>query len=228
LALARSLVSIGESHGVRTEAFITSMNAPLGTTVGNALEIAESLETLKGRGPADLMALVIRLGTRMVQLAGRATGDAEAEAGVREALESGAALRKFREMVMRQGGDTDVIDNPDRLPQARSLRAVEAPAGGYVTRLDAEAVGRAAVMLGAGRDRVDAPVDLAAGVRLLKKPGDAIKRGDDVLVLHYNDEHQLDEAVRLARSAIEIGASPPASTPHILGWVHAQGETSYV
>jgi pyrimidine-nucleoside phosphorylase len=228
LALARSLVSIGESHGVRTEAFITNMDAPLGTAVGNALEMAECIDTLKGAGPPDLEALVFRLGARMVQVAGRVTGDAEAEACVREALASGAALRKFREMLIRQGGDPGVIEVPGAMPQARRRQSVEAAATGYLTRLDAEAVGRAAVALGAGRARVDAPIDLSAGVTVLKKPGELIARGDEVLVLHYNDGPSLDEAVQLAQSAIEIGPTPAPSTPLILGWVHAQGEMSYV
>jgi pyrimidine-nucleoside phosphorylase len=203
------------------------MDTPLGTTVGNALEIAECIDTLKGEGPADLVALIVRLGARMVQLADRAHTDAEAEVRVRDALASGAALRKFEEMLVRQGGDAGVIDNPGKLPQAGRRTSIEATAAGYLTRLDAEAVGRAAVMLGAGRDRVDAPIDLAAGVKVLKKPGDTIKLGDSVLVLHYNDEHLLEEAIRLARSAIDIGPTPPPSTPLVLGWVRAQGEMSY-
>jgi len=228
LALARSLVSIGESHGVRTEAFITNMDTPLGRTVGNALEIAECIETLKGAGPADLEALILRLGARMVQMADQARGDAEAEVRVRDALRSGAALRKFGDMLLRQSGDAGVIDDPGRMPQARGRHHVEATASGYISRLDAEAVGRTAVMLGAGRDRVDAPIDLAAGVTVLKKPGDALNQGDSVLVLHYNDDRQLDQAIRLAQSAIEIAAVPPAPAPLVLGWVHAEGEMSYV
>ncbi|HUE88471.1 MAG TPA: thymidine phosphorylase [Vicinamibacterales bacterium] len=228
LALARSLVSIGESHGVRTEAFITNMDTPLGGAVGNALEIAECIDTLKGAGPPDLVALIVRLGTRMVQLANRANSEAEAEACVRNALESGAALGKFQEMLVRQGGDAGVIDDAGKLPQARSRKYIEAAAAGYITRLDAEAVGRAAVMLGAGRARVDAPIDLAAGVTVLKKPGDAINQGDSVLALHYNEGRQLDEAIRLAESGIDIGDTPPPATPLVLGWVHAQGEMSYV
>jgi pyrimidine-nucleoside phosphorylase len=228
LALARSLVAIGEAHGVRTEAFITRMDTPLGTTVGNALEIAECIATLKGDGPPDLEALILRLGARMVQLADRAIGDGEAEACVRDGLRSGAALRKFGHMLERQGGDARVIDDPTRMPQARQRRGVEASASGYLSRLDAEAVGRAAAMLGAGRDRVDAAIDLAAGVTVVKKPGDAVNRGDEVLVLHYNDEQQLDEATRLARSAIEIAEAPEAPAPLVLGWVHAQGEMSYL
>jgi thymidine phosphorylase len=213
---------------VRTEAFITNMDTPLGTSVGNALEIAECIETLKGEGPADLEALVLRLGARMVQMAGLAGGDREAEARVRDALGSGAALRKFGDMLVRQSGDAGVIDHPGRLPQARARHHVKATAAGYVSRLDAEAVGRVAVMLGAGRDRVDAPIDAAAGVKVLKKPGDALDQGDDVLVLHYNDAQRLDQAIGTAQSAIEIAATPPAPVPLVLGWVHAQGETSYV
>jgi pyrimidine-nucleoside phosphorylase/thymidine phosphorylase len=228
LALARSLVSIGQSHGVRTEAFITNMDAPLGMTVGNALEIGECIETLKGKGPADLQALVLRLAARMMQVAELAATDAEAGACVRHALQSGAALGKFREMLVRQGGDPAVIDIPGTLPQAQRRRSLVAPATGYLSRLDAEAVGRAAVLLGAGRARVEAPIDLSAGVTVVKKPGDAIEQGDEVLVLHYNDGHPVDEAARLAQSAIEIGATPPPSTPLILGWVHAHGEMSYV
>jgi pyrimidine-nucleoside phosphorylase len=228
LALARSLVSIGESHGVRTEAFITNMDTPLGTTVGNALEIAECIETLKGAGPPDLEALILRLGARMVQLAELAGGEAEAEARVLDALRTGAALRKFADMVVRQGGDAGVIDNPGKMPQARKRHAVEASASGYLTRLDAEAVGRAAVMLGAGRERVEASIDLAAGVTLAKKPGDAVSQGEAVLVLHYNDERHLDQAIRLAQSAVDIAALPPAPAPLVLGWVHADGEMSDV
>jgi pyrimidine-nucleoside phosphorylase len=227
LALARSLVSIGESHGVRTEAFITNMDTPLGTTVGNALEIAECIETLKGEGPADLEALILRLGARMVQLADRARGVVDAQACVRDALESGAALRKFGDMLVRQGADAGVIDHPGRMPQARRQQRLEAAATGYISRLDAGAVGRAAMMLGAGRDRMDAPIDLAAGVKVLKKPGDAVRQGDDVLVLHYNDEERLAQAIRLAQSAIDIAATPPPPAPLVLGWVHAEGEMSY-
>lgn len=227
LALARSLVAIGESHGVRTEAFITRMDTPLGRAVGNALEIAECLESLQGRGPADLETLVVRLASRMVQLAERARNDADADALVRGALTSGAALRKFEEMVARQGGDAGVLAAPERLPQARYQREIRAEHDGVVQRLDAETVGTAAVLLGAGRHRLDAPIDLAAGVSIRRKPGEVVKAGDTILVLHYNDEQHAADAAALASSAFEVGSAPPPSTPLVLAWVHAQGETSY-
>jgi pyrimidine-nucleoside phosphorylase len=125
-SLARSLVSIGTANGVRTEAFITDMNAPLGCAVGNALEIGECIDVLHGRGPGDLVAIVERLASRMVRLGGRAGSDGEAQSRVREAIASGAALAKFSAMIARQGGDTRVVDDPSLLPQATGRRAVSA------------------------------------------------------------------------------------------------------
>jgi pyrimidine-nucleoside phosphorylase len=208
LALARSLVAIGHANGVRTEAFVSSMETPLGAAVGNALEIAECVDTLKGRGPKDLELLVIALAARMLELAGRAGTPGDAETAVRTALGSGAAFAKFEEMVARQGGDTAVLHDTGRLPRAAHRRAVVARRSGFLTRVDAELVGRASVLLGAGRDRVDAAIDLAAGIRVLGKPGDRVANGDAVLELHYNGG-PVDQAVELAASAIEIGEAPP-------------------
>ena len=228
LALARSLVAIGEENGVRTEAFITNMDAPLGRAVGNALEIAECIETLGGKGPPDLQGLVIRLASRMVQLGGVAANDADAETLVRRALSSGAALDKFRAMVIRQGGDANVINNPERLPQATRRYTVVADAPGFVARVDAEAVGRAAVLLGAGRERVDDAIDLAAGVMVLKKAGDRVSAGDALVELHYDDDRRLDAALAAAQSAFSLSATPPAALPLVLAWVRAEGETRYL
>jgi pyrimidine-nucleoside phosphorylase len=228
VALARSLVSIGESNGVRTEAFITNMDVPLGRTVGNALEIAECIETLQGQGPQDLEALIVRLATRMVLLAERASTETEAEASVRNALRTGAALRKFEALVAQQGGDARVVAQAGRLPGAAHHQPVAARRAGFISRLDAEAVGRAAMLLGAGRARADAAIDAAAGIRLLKKPGEAVEAGEDVLVLHFNDESARGEALTVAESAIEISTTPSAPTPLVLGWVRAGEEQSYV
>jgi pyrimidine-nucleoside phosphorylase len=228
LALARSLVAIGTAHGVQTEAFITAMDSPLGHAVGNALEIAECVEALQGRGPRDLETIVLRLGARMVRLANRAVDDDEAETCVRHALRSGAALATFEAMVARQGGDTRIIQQPERLPAAARRRQIVASAAGYIARIDAESIGRAAMLLGAGRARAEDAVDPAAGVMLLKKPGDAVKSGDHVLELHYNNEAQVDEAVAIAAAAVEIVTTPPPALPQVLAWVRAEGETSYV
>lgn len=228
LALARSLVAIGEGNGVRTEAFITNMDAPLGRAVGNALEIAECIETLTGKGPADLHELVIRLASRMVQLGGAAASDQEAVTLVRRALSSGAALDKFRAMVLRQGGDADVINNPERLPRASRRHSVVADAAGFVAHVDAEAVGRAAVLLGAGRERVEDSIDLAAGVMVLKKAGDPVAAGDALAELHYDDDRRLDVARAAAQSAFSLSAAPPAPLPLVLAWVRAGKEARYV
>jgi pyrimidine-nucleoside phosphorylase len=227
LALARSLVEIGSANGVRTEAFITDMNVPLGRAVGNALEIAECVETLHGRGPADLEAIIVRLAARMVRLAGRADADEAADAMAREALRSGAALEKFEAMVRAQGGDAAIVADPARLPQASHRHAVGAPASGYIVGLDAEGVGRASMALGAGRERVGDTIDPAAGIVLLRKPGDRVEAGEPVLELHYNDERGLDEAAALARRALAVAATPPAPRPLVLAWVHAGGEATY-
>ncbi len=227
-ALARALVSIGTAAGVRTEAFITRMDVPLGRAVGNALEIAECIDLLKGEGPADLAEVIVRLGTRMVRLAELAASDEEATAKVRQALASGAALAKLREMIAGQGGDVAVVDNPSRLPSASLTRMITAPRTGFVTALDALLVGRAAVALGAGRDKKGDAVDLSAGILLPKKPGDAVKSGEPVMELRYNDPARLDAAVALATQAMVVGDLAPAPQPLVLGWVHDSGETMFV
>jgi pyrimidine-nucleoside phosphorylase len=206
-ALARSLVAIGTANGVRTEAFITSMETPLGNAVGNALEIAECVDTLRGEGPPDLETVVVRLAGRMVQLGGKASSDAEAESRVRGALTSGAALEKFAAMIARQGGDAEIVHDPSRMPGAKEQRIVAAGASGYLRRLDAESVGRASMLLGAGREQVSDTIDLGAGIMICQKPGARVAAGDPILELRYNDGRRLDEAVRLAEGAIEIGAS---------------------
>lgn len=227
-ALARSMVSIGTAAGVRTECLITQMDVPLGHAVGNALEIAECVQVLRGQGPADLADLVVRLGTRMVRLAEKAATDEDAAALVRDTLASGAALARFRLLVERQGGDPTVVDDPGRLPSASLSHVVSAARGGFVTALDALLVGRAAVALGAGRDKKDDQVDSTAGIWLLKKPLDSVTAGEPVMELRYNEVSRLPAALALVRQALVIGDQPPAVPPLVLGWVHDRGETMFV
>ncbi len=227
-ALARSLVSIGTAAGVRTEAFITRMDVPLGRAVGNALEIAECIELLKGQGPSDLAEVIVSLGARMVRLAEKAATDDEATAKVRHALASGTGLAKLRDMIAGQGGDASVVDDVGRLPSAALNRMIPAPRAGFITALDALLVGRAAVALGAGRDKKGDAVDLSAGILLHKKPGDAVKAGEPVLELRYNDPARLDAAATLATEALVVGDLAPAAQPLVLGWVHENGETMFV
>jgi pyrimidine-nucleoside phosphorylase len=218
-ALARSLVSIGTAAGVKTEAFITAMDQPLGHAVGNALEIVECVRTLRQAGPADLQALVLRLAGRMLQLGGKAGSDAAAEAEVTRALTSGAALAKFREMVQAQGGDPAAIDDPSRLPRARSVETIAAPADGFVTGLDAELIGRSSAALGAGRDTVGGTIDPAVGIVLRRKLAEPVRRGEPVMELHYNDPARLAAAVDLAVASVAIAAAPGAVRPLIVDHV---------
>jgi pyrimidine-nucleoside phosphorylase len=215
--LARSLVDIGTRAGVRTEAMVTGMAAPLGRAVGNALEIMEGVELLKGGGPDDVREVMIALATRMVVLAGQ---DAErADTHVRTALASGQALAKLRQMVDRQGGDAASLDDFNRLPGARHRRPVPAPRSGYVASMNAELVGRASMALGAGRSRVDDVIDHGAGVLIPRRPGEAVRAGEPVLELLYNDERGIEEATTLAASAFTIIDAPPTLRPLILGVV---------
>src|SRR5215471_16896503 len=181
--LAEWLCGIASRNGVKTEAVLSSMDAPLGWAVGNANEVIESIETLKGQGPADIEMLSVRLATRMLVCAGIAPNEAKAEQRVRTALSSGAGLEAFRTIVAAQGGDPRVLDDYDRLPSAKHREQWVAPRAGFVGRIDAELVGCAAVALGAGRDRADAAVDPAAGINVVATVGTAVRAGDPVLVL---------------------------------------------
>jgi pyrimidine-nucleoside phosphorylase len=217
--LAESLVSIGNASGVRTEAVITAMEAPLGRAVGNALEVVECLEVLKGRGPADLVDVSVELAARMLVLGNVAADRADAEKRVRGAIASGAGLERFRRIIEVQHGDPAVVDDYGRLPSAPDREAVTAPRSGYLARLDAELVGRASVALGAGRNRVDEAIDPAVGIVVLAAPGDQVRAGDAVLELHCRSRGRVDEAVALASRALSIADAPPAARPLIRGEV---------
>ena len=214
--LATWLVGIAERNGVRTEALLTTMDAPIGRAVGNANEVAEAIDTLKGNGPKDVEALSVRLTVRMLVLAGLANEDAQAEARVRAALTSGAGLEKFRDIIAAQGGDPRVIDDAARLPQPASVDTWTATADGFISDMDAEAVGRAAVALGAGRDRVDAPVDGAAGIDVLAPVGTRVKRGDPVFRLGCSDAARIAGARTLLDGAVTYGDKAPPAAPLVL------------
>lgn len=227
-ALARAMVSIGTTAGVRTEAFITRMDTPLGRAVGNSVEIAECIDVLSGKGPADLSALIVRLASRMVWLGGKAASEAEAVERVRESLASGAAREKFKQMVTWQGGDASVVDDTGRLPQAKHVHQLKATRAGYLQSLDALLVGRTAVALGAGRDKKADQVDPSAGILLHKKPGDPIINGESILELRYNDEGRLPAALASATQAAVIGDQAPVDAPIVMGWLHENGEQMFV
>jgi pyrimidine-nucleoside phosphorylase len=214
--LARSLVAIGNASGVRTEAVITTMDAPLGRAVGNALEVIECLDVLKGGGPPDLIELSVELAARMLLMGGVASDLAEAKRRVREAIASGAGLERFRRVVETQGGDPASLDDYARLPRAPHRHVVKALRDGFLSGLDAHLVGRASVALGAGRDRVDDEIDPGVGIVVLTSPGASVRSGDGILELHYRETRRLESALPLAERAVSVTAAASARRPLIL------------
>ena len=205
-ALARAMVDIGRGMGRKVAALITDMDQPLGNAVGNALEVAECVDTLRGRGPSDLEELSVELAAWMLHLAAGEPLDA-GRGRVREALRSGAGLAKFREVIALQGGDPAVCDDTGRLPRASRTVAVRAEAAGQVAGIGCAAVGTAAMILGAGRETLDSAIDPAVGLILHKKVGDAVARDEALVTLHVNDDNRLQEAVSMIRSAVRIGTA---------------------
>jgi len=214
--LAAALVNIGNASGVRTEALITAMDAPLGRMVGNSLEVIESIETLKGNGPDDLESLSVLLAARMLMAAGLESDEMRAEQRIRDAIRSGSGLEKFRAIVEHQGGDPRVVDDYRRLPAASDRLEVPATAAGHVTALQAELVGRAAVCLGAGRAKLDDVVDPGVGIEVLAPVGTAVEKGQPVLRVHHRDERGLDDARELLDRAIDIGTDAAPRQPLVL------------
>ncbi len=211
-ALAETMVEIGRGMGKKVAALITDMEQPLGQAVGNALEVVESIDTLKGRGPKDLESLSLELTGWMLYLGGvTATLDA-ARARARDALDSGAGLRKLREVVALQGGDPRVCDDPQLLPRAREVIPLKADRDGRVVRVACRAVGQAAMLLGAGRETVDSAIDPAVGLMLHKKVGDLVIAGETYVTLHVNDRARLEEARGPLTEAIRFGPEAPART----------------
>jgi pyrimidine-nucleoside phosphorylase len=215
--LARTLAAIGRGVGKPVTALLTAMDQPLGRAVGNALEVVEAIECLRGGGPPDLREVTVALTAEMLLLAGLAPGLAAARARVERAVADGSGLDRFRAIVAAQGGDPRAVDDPARLPRAAAVVPVEAPADGVVEAIDAEAVGLAAMALGAGRARVEDRVDPAVGVVLAAKVGDRVARGQPLCHVHRNPggEAQPLVAARLL-AAYRIGQGPAATTPLVL------------
>jgi len=202
--LAQTMVALGAEAGVRTSALLTSMEAPLGRAVGNAVEVEEAVSTLRGAGPPDLVEVTLALAREMLALAG-------VDADPAAALTDGRALDRYRLMIAAQGGDPDAP-----LPQARHREVLTAGEGGWLRRLDARAVGVAAWRLGAGRARKEDDVNHAAGVICLAKPGDEVTAGQPVLELRTDDETRFAAAIAALAGAFEIGPEPPATPPLVI------------
>jgi pyrimidine-nucleoside phosphorylase len=217
--LAESLVAIGNASGVKTQALITDMDTPLGRAVGNSLEVIECIEAMRGQGPSDLMEVTMALTAPLLVLGRVAGTPAEARRLAQKAIDSGAALDKFRRIVETQGGDPRVVDDVSRLPSVKQRHLVQATRSGYISRMDAQLLGRASVALGAGRDRVDDSIDPAVGILVNAKPGVKVSAGETVLEVIYRDKGKLDPALDLIKRAIVIKDKPPPRRPLIVGEV---------
>ena len=213
-ALAREMVAIGRAAGRRMAALITNMDAPLGRAVGNALEVAEAVRTLRLEGPKDLTSVCVALASHMVRLCTNRPYEA-CETDVRRVLGNGQALAKLREMVEAQGGDPACIDHPDRLPKAAHTVPVTAWRDGYLTAVDSRGVGEASCILGAGRERMDDAIAPGAGIVFAKSLGEAVRRGDLIATLHFDEEDRLAEGRERLTAAIAIGDAAPPAQPLI-------------
>ncbi|MNI22515.1 Pyrimidine-nucleoside phosphorylase [compost metagenome] len=229
IALAQAMVDIGTHLGRNTVAVISDMDQPLGYGIGNALEIKEGIETLKGQGPADLEEVCLILGSQMLVLGGKAKDEAEARAILKSHIADGSALAKFKQIVAAQGGDVTQVESPDTLPSARTFIEVKAVAAGYVESIQAENIGIAAMLLGAGRETKESAIDLAVGIQLSKKVGDAVAAGETIAVLHVNDAgaDKVQEAEAKVLEAYLISAEPVPPQPLVFALVTKDGVTRY-
>lgn len=216
--LAETMVAIGTNYGVQVVAFLTDMNQPLGRAVGNANEMAEALQVLRGEGPPDVVELTYTLGVSMLELAGVASGNAARQL-LEETVISGRAMQCLLSVVRAQGGDPDVLEHPERLPQPPLRTQLPADRAGFVIALDAKAVGVAAVRLGAGRATKEETIDHRVGIQLLAKVGDRVERGGPLAEIGYTDPSRLEAAKVVLSSAWEIADAPPSPSPLVLGTV---------
>ncbi|MGN4818230.1 MULTISPECIES: pyrimidine-nucleoside phosphorylase [Bacillus] len=206
--LAHAMVRIGNNVGRQTMAVISDMSQPLGFAIGNALEVKEAIDTLKGEGPEDLTELVLVLGSQMVVLAKKANTLEEAREMLIEVMKNGKATEKFKEFLSNQGGDSSIVDNPEKMPQAKYVIDVPAKTSGVISNIVADEIGIAAMLLGAGRATKEDEIDLAVGLMLRKKVGDAVKEGEPLVTIYANRENVEDvkakiyENISIAETAV--------------------------
>lgn len=214
--LAETMVKIGTDLGRNTVAVLSNMDQPLGYAIGNALEMKEAIETLKGNGPKDLHELCIVLGSKMVVLANKASTEEEARMMLEQVIENGQALNKLKQLIASQGGDETVVDDESKLPQAKYERSVTLNKEGYISGMIADEIGIAASMLGAGRTTKEAEIDLSVGIVLHKKIGDYVKENEKVATI-YSHSLDIDEAQNKVIAAYEITDKQPMIPKLIIG-----------
>lgn len=216
--LAEKMVAIGNGAGKKTVAILTNMDVPLGKMVGNNLEVVEAIETLKGRGPEDLIAVVVEIASTMLYLAQIGTKE-ECMKKVKRVIADGSALEKLKLMVERQGGDGSYIENPDKFEKAIYQHEIIANNSGYIGKMNTEECGKAAVLLGAGREVKDDPIDMTAGIQFNKKTGDAVKQGDIVAIAYSSSKEKLQQGVQKISDIYDIVDKRPQVVPEIIGYI---------
>ena len=221
--LARCMVEIGRAHGKQTAALMTNMDVPLGACIGNSLEAEEAVDTLLGKGPADLTHECLMLSARLLMLAGKGSLT-ECLQQAKSALESGKAFEKFLQMIRAQGGSTAHIEQGEPFLKAAHCIDVRSPKTGYLTHMDAEKIGLAAMLLGAGRETKESVIDHAAGIRLLKKTGQYAEKGEVLAKFYLSDISKQENAQETYLQALCFTDHPPVLPPSILGYVNPQGE----
>ncbi len=214
--LAELMVETGERMGKSVVALITDMNQPLGTHVGNSLEVVEVLDVLRGRGPDDLKELCLELAGWMFHLGGVADTVATGKLEAGRLIASGEALEKFLQMVALQGGDASALEHPDKLPRAKYRSDVISPRAGYVTAMNCEAVGTACVVLGGGREKKEDAVDPAVGIILHRKVGDRVVAGEPLCTVHANSESRGARASKMLMDSYQITDALPATTKSLV------------
>ncbi len=214
--LARTMIEIGQQMGKKVSALLTDMDQPLGRTVGNALEVIEAVEMLRGQAPADYTEVTLALTAEMLVLGGKAKDEAEARKKLQAVIADGSAEKKLHELVKAQGGDPAAIADLSKLPKAKSTVKVGAASAGFITGIDSEAIGLAAMALGAGREKSSDKIDPAVGFVLEKKVGDAVAAGEPMVTVHYNSDAKLQDVKARILRAYKIGTAAPAKRPLVL------------
>lgn len=226
IKLAQTMVAIGEGAGRRTVALITDMDTPLGFGIGNSIEVMESMDVLKGHGPADLAEVSLQLAANMLYLVGKGTPE-ECRTMAEKAIADGSAFETFCTMVKAQGGDDAVLRDYEKFVKAPYKADVLAERDGYIVKMNAEEVGVTSVVLGAGRETKESDIDFSAGLILHKKYGDAVKKGDSLVTLYTSKEESLKEAERMYREAVIIGDNQPAKEPLVYARVEKDKVEKY-
>jgi len=220
LALAREMVKIGNNAGRNTIAVVSDMDQPLGFAVGNALEVKEAIDTLRGEGPADFVELCMTLGSQMLIAGGKAKDDKEAYSMLEQVIADGSALKKLAEFVEAQGGDASAVYDTSKLPKASMVEAVKATESGYISKIACAEVGICSLILGGGRETKESEIDLSVGIVLTKKVGDKVEKGDTIAYIHANDRQKLETAKERFLKAYTFSAEKPTESKMIKHIIH--------